>query len=504
MTSKSKKARVLMINPPHIQKKGKFARACFEPVGLAYVAANLEKEGYEVRILDAIAEAFDQYNHFDEFRETVGLSFPEITDRIKEFAPDFVGIGAPFTVRAEAIYKTVEVVKEVNPSIITFLGGIHVATYAREVLSKPGVDFIVQGEGEIICVRLLDGLLGLTNEDIYKMKDLGFKKDGEIVVNPRASGIVDLDALPNPARHLLPIHKYFEASARRRAGRYGKRAISVSTSRGCPFECTFCTTHDMMGKTYRYRSPENVARELKEVKELYGAEVIHFEDDQLTIRKDRFEELCDKIIEADLGLKWDTPNGVLASPIADEKLIEKMAKSGCYYLCVAPESGDQYVVDKIIKKRQKLVKVDYVIEKAVKYGITVDAFFVIGNVGETKQQIVNSIEYAKKIRRMGVRWCHFHVATPFDSTPLYKLAEGAGFLVEHKRSELEFVGEKRIQTTDFTVEDVDKLYTEAMSVNPYADWDKVKDVIEMFRQEPKKVVGAFYRHLLGQNASLSQ
>lgn len=498
--------RVALINPPHIQNKKFFARVAFEPVGLAYVASSLEKAGFEVKIVDAIGEAFDQYNVFDNERVTVGLSFDEICQSVEEFAPDFIGIGAPFTVRAEAIYKCSDVLKACPAlkDIPIFSGGIHCSTYPKETLSQSSIDFVIQGEGEVTSVLLLDALRD-NSPELYNLPCLAFKNDdGSVKLNARGQGIDDLDALPHPARHLLNMENYMKAAKRFRSGRGGgSRFASVTTSRGCPLQCTFCTTHDMMGRKYRYRSPQNVIDELLLLKREYNVEEIHFEDDQLTIRRGRFEEMMDLMIQHDINVKWDTPNGVLASSIASPEIIEKMKKSGCWYICVAPESGDQEVVDQIIKKKQKLTKVDFVVEHAAKLGIRVDAFFVIGSIGETKQQIMNSIEYAKKLRRLGAKWCHFHIATPFDGTPLYKLAEAHGYLVEKKGGQ-EFAGEMRIKTDNFTPEEIDEFYVAAHSMNPRFEPLRLKLALSAFRQEPLKVFKAFVRFLTTKNSHMSQ
>lgn len=497
---------VVLINPPHIQNKKFFARVAFEPVGLAYVASSLEKAGYKAYIVDAIGEAYDQYNEFDEHRCTVGLSFSEIIDRIRQLNPDFIGIGAPFTVRAEAIYRCADEIKNAAglENIPIFSGGIHCSTYPEEVLTKSSIDYVIQGEGEVTATVLLDRLIA--GERVNDLPNLAFKDEfGKCVINARSGGIENLDELPHPARHLLPMEQYMRAAKRYRSGRGGgARFASITTSRGCPLECSFCTTHDMMGRKYRYRSPENVLEELLHLKNTYDIKEVHFEDDQLTIRKDRFERILDLMIENDLNLKWDTPNGVLASSIATDELIEKMKLAGCWYLCVAPESGDQHVVDKIIKKRQKLGKVDKVVKKAADLGIRVDAFFVIGNVGETKEQIQNTINYAKKLRDLGAKWCHFHIATPFDGTPLYKLAELHGYLVTIPKTKLDFAGQKRIKTEEFTPEDVDNFYLQAHRLNPRFEFMKIKLVVSAFLQEPLKTARAILRFLKTGNSHFSQ
>src|SRR3990167_964672 len=145
--------KILLINPPHIQIRGLYARVVFEPLGLAYVAGALLEAGYPVEILDTIGEGFDRLSHHDETRDVVGLAFDAIRDRIAQAKPNIVGIGIPFTIRAESAYRIAGMVKAIDPAIKTLVGGIHVTGHANECLGQPQIDYICMGEGERIIIE---------------------------------------------------------------------------------------------------------------------------------------------------------------------------------------------------------------------------------------------------------------------------------------------------------------------------------------------------------------
>ncbi len=498
----SRRFKILLINPPHIQKKGLYPRVVFEPLGLAYVGAYLEKEGYDVSIVDAIGEGFDKFTALDEDRELVGLTYEEIGGYVREMAPQVVGIGIPFTMRAESAFKVASTVKAISSDIVTVVGGIHVSTYPEECISQPHVDYIVAGEGELPMAGLLKVIQKGSLDGLDRVKGIGFKKDGRPVLNPREEPIKDLDALPYPARHLLPMERYFEASRSFKTGRHGKKFACILTSRGCPFKCNFCVSYKLMGRIWRYRSPENVVDEIEALVKDYGVSFIHFEDDNMTLKKERVERICDLIIERGLKIRWDTPNGIMAHTIADEGVLRKMKASGCQHICVAPESGNQYVVDNIIKKKIDLGKIEEVVKICKRIGLKVDAFFVIGLVGETKEQIEDSIRFARKLRALGASRCHFHIATPFEGTEMYAEAKKKGYLVDAPDGCIR-LETPRISTDEFTVEDIDRYFTEGNKVNPVIPTDKLGLIFHLLYTEPWKLMKSSVKYFTKRLGGLS-
>lgn len=498
----NKNWKVLFINPPHIQIKGLYARCVFEPLGLSSVAAAVERAGYDAQILDTIGEGFDQLSDHDDNREVVGLSFENIEKRIREIAPHVVGIGIPFTIRAESAFRIAKIVKKVNPQTKVMVGGIHVTGYPDQCLEQGAIDYIVMGEGEGPVLELLNSIKHGDTAALDEIRGIGFKKNGALHKNIRENPIEDLDRLAYPARHLLPYDRYFSAQRVFATGRYGKRFATVSTSRGCPYTCSFCIIHTLFGRKWRYRSPENVVDEIQMLKEKYQIPYIHFEDDNLTLLSDRIVKIAELMIERKLNIKWDTPNGVMAHTIDDENIIRTLKASGCQSLCFAPESGDQWVIKNVVKKNIDLQRIVNAVKICKKVGLRSEAFFVIGFPGETKKQIENTIEYARSLRNMGLARAHFHIATPFEGTDVYYEAKEKGYLVDAPEGCIKLEC-KRIQTPDFTVKDIDNYFIQGAKLNPTIPFDKFRLAAHVAMARPVTFVKAVFKHLTKRTGSLA-
>jgi len=496
--------KILLINPPHIQKRGLYPKLIFQPIGLAYIAAVLEREKHNVSILDALGLGWNKVTELDSNRQLIGLTYEEIAGHIKNISPQIVGISVPFTIQAESAFSVASLVKKVDNKIITILGGAHITSHPLDCLTNPNVDFIVMGEGETPVVNLINALKTNSLKKLKEISSLGFKQKGALKINLRQPPFTDLDSLPFPARHLLPMDEYFKASQAMRTGRTDspyKRAAVIISSRGCPFTCTFCLSHHLWGRFWRYRSPENITNEIQELVEKYCVNHIHFEDDNLTLDKERMGQLCDLIVDRKLKISWDTPNGIRGDTV-DEEVLLKMKTSGCQELCVAPESGNQYVVDNVIKKRVNLKKIEETVKICKKIGIKVDAFFVIGSVGETKEQIQDTINFAKRLRKLGCRRCHFHIATPFEGTELYEQAKKMGYLVEAPKDCIQ-LETPRIQTSEFTVREIDQLFQEGIKVNPIIPTDKLYIALKLLITNPARFIKVSFRYLTKRQGGLS-
>lgn len=480
--------KVLLINPPNsILAKWNLPLHIFQPVGIAYIAAVLGKKGYEVKILDALALGWKNETVINGIKY-VGLTQEQIGDKIKEYSPDIVGIGFLFTPQAKEAHRTAETVKKVNPDIFIMAGGAHATALPESVLSNPNIDCVVIGEGEYTVLELVEKIKD--NQRWQQTNGIAYKEQNNRIIktNPRAP-IENLDDLPFPARHLLPMEIYFKAAKKVKSARsistFGKKWATIITSRGCPFNCIFCTVHLVMKRGFRARSPENVVAEIEYLIKNYGIEHLDIEDDNLTLKEERAKKILDSIIEKKIDIEWSTPNGIRADAV-DEELIEKMKKSGCTRTIVAPESGNQYVVNNIIGKMLDLEKINQVVRWCKKYKLLVEAFFVLGFPGETKEQMYDTIAYAKKLRKIGVDDCAFYIATPFYGTQLYKIAKERGYLDENfDAEELNTLsGEPMIETEDFTKEELKEIWGEAKKVNPPISKGRIKIAWTMFRADP--------------------
>ena len=450
---------------------------------IAYIAALLERQ-HKVRIIDAPTEGRRNLKQIDGTKYRVGLTNKEIADRIRRWSPDVVEIHIPFSGWWKTAYEVASTVKSIDKDIITVLSGLHPSARPVDSLMQPNIDFVVIGEAEYTMLELVGVLEQRTTAGLKKVRGIGYIKNGETVITPPRPAIQDLDALPFPARHLLPMEEYFAAVKEvPPRGEIRKPWTMMITSRGCPHNCIFCSVHVVMGRKWRGRSPENVVDEIEQVVHTYHVKQIDFLDDNMTLNKKRLENICDLIVKRGLDIEWYTPNGIRADGL-DENLLTKMKASGCKKIRIAPESGVQRVVDQIIKKDLDLKKVENAVVLSRKVGIKVGCFFIIGLIGETKEDILATIKYAYKLRRLGADSFYFSYATPLYGTELYEQAKRGGFLRTCFSDEALAAVEPLIETPEFTADDLRELCARANLVNPTFTRDKIIKAI----RDPKKAI----------------
>jgi len=477
--------RVCLINPPRLHPKAWGKPVVYPPIGIAYVAAVLERQ-HKVSIIDSPTEGWKNLEQIHETNYRMGLANQEIADRIKRWSPDIVEINIPFSGWSKAAFEVASVAKSVDRDIITVLDGLHPSARPVDCLSNPDIDFVVRGEPEYTMRELVGALEQGITEDLKKIEGIGFVKNGKTVITPPRPEIQDLDALPFPARHLLPMDIYFEAIKENPIrGEISKRYTIIITSRGCPYRCIFCSNHIVMGKTWRGRSPENVVDELEQIVNTYSIKQIDFFDENMTLIKKRVEDICNLIMERRLDINWYVPNGVRADTL-DEELLRKMSAAGCREIRVAPESGVQRVVDEIIKKNLNLEDVEKAVVLAKKVGMKIGVFLMLGLIGETKEDIKETIKYAYKLKKLGADHFQFSIATPLYGTELYEQAKRGGYLRENFSEEALAALEPLIETEEFTADDLLELCAQANLINQSPTRDKLVKAI----RHPKKALRA--------------
>ncbi len=456
--------RVCLINPPRIQPKAWGKPNVFPPIVLASVAAVLEKK-HTVSIIDAPTEGWRNLVELDETKYRVGLSAETIAERVRGWNPDAVIVEIPFSGWSKTAFEVVDAVKTVKKDIFVVLMGQHPTARTEACLSEPNVDFVVVGEPENTVSELVD-TFAAGKQDFRGVDGLGFKENGTTTLTGKRKFIENLDSLPFPARHLLPTKVYNEAVKENPLrGEISKPWTIVTTTRGCPYSCVFCSVCILWGRTWRARSPKNVVDELEQVVKTYGVKQVDFYDENMTLDKKRMADICDQIVERGLHIEWFTPNGVRADTL-DESLLRKMKKSGCKKIRVAPESGVQRVVNEVIGKNLDLKKVEQAVVLCKKVGIKVGCFFVLGMIGETKADIEETIKFAYKLRGLGADSLIFSIAMPLYGTALYEQAKEGGYLREGFCDYALAATEPLIETPEFTAQDLQELCVRANMANP--------------------------------------
>jgi len=446
---KRKIKKVLLFVPPAFTFKDNLDINPLPPLGLGYLGAMLGNIGIETKIVDCLIEGWN--NRVDVGGNTirVGLDFNKIGEIVKYFSPDIVGVNNLFTRQRENSHAIYGLTKKINKDIITIAGGAHSTVMPELVLSDKNVDFVVIGEGEETIIDLINFIQG--NADISALDGVGYRENGDIKIIQKSRFVSDLDKLPFPARHLLNMEKYFGLKSSHGA-RQCERFSPIITSRGCPVGCTFCSAHHVWGRPFRKRSPENVLREMIELKSKYGIEELLFEDDNFNLDIKRAEEIFDLMIRNKLGFKWDTPNGVSAFAL-NEGLIEKMKAAGCYKLNIAVESGNQDVLKNIIKKPVDLKKVKSLVRFAKSINLETNIFLIIGMPGETIRQMWDSYRFAEEL---GIYNPFISVATPYPGSELYEKCIERGYIKNSFLDNL-YITSCSISTEDWTGEDVRKV-----------------------------------------------
>ncbi len=418
--------KVLLINPPRFNEiladNPAFIdeeRGFNPPLGLLYLAGYLKKYSqYQVFGLDAQVEQLD---YDDKFKQ-----------KIKEVDPDVVGITA-MTFTLIDVLKTIDLVKraakELNKKIIIVLGGPHVHLFSQETINLPGVDFVIKGEGELPFFNLLEALEKQTS--LNSIKGLGYKEGEEIVDNPVSNLIEDLDQVPFPDRKLLPIEKYSSILGK------GRIVTTMFTSRGCPFQCAFCD-RPHLGKRFRARSAVSVVDEMEQCLKL-GIEEILVYDDTFTVDRQRTIDICDEIIKRDLKFVWDIRARV---DTVDQEVLKKLKQAGCVRIHFGVEAGTEKIL-KVLNKGIHLNKIEEVFQSTKKIGIERLGYFMIGAPAETKQDIEQTIKFAKKLNP---DYIHITILTPYPGTLIYQMALDQGVIKSDYWQEFAQYPEKGVVT----------------------------------------------------------
>lgn len=495
--------RVLLVQPPAFTNNARQDMNPNPPLGIAYIAAILEQAGYEVRILDAFIEGWDTSIRINHEKLLVGLPYDEIEDYVRDYQPDFVGITSMFTSQRKNAHKVAEVVKKVDRKIPVIFGGAHPTAAPESVIDDENVDFAVLGEGDNLIVPLIEAIKG--SGEVRHLNGLAYKDDsGNNVVVEKVDQIENLDEIPYPARHLLPIQKYFDAGIRHGGSNRGSRALSMITSRGCVYKCNFCTAYKVFTRRTRLRSAENVIGEIQQMVDDYGIDEIWFEDDQILAKRNRIIKLLDILAEK-FNLMWDTPNGV--SPwILNEELLEKMKKSGCYRVNLAIESGNQEVLDEIINKPVKLEQIPGLIELLKKYELDFSTFLVIGNISrdrvETVEEIKDSFRFARELKVIP----HVSLLTAYPGSEVLDVAEEKGYLIPEFDWDNLIIQKSQLQTPNWDAKSLMSLTKrEILKTKLYiylTDIEIQKSLVKLLITQPSsffKKLSSFSRQVLALN-----
>jgi len=395
--------RVLLVNPPTMGSSESYdlLKISMPPLGLAYIAAAAEQEGHSVSILDCAA---------------LGLDMSEAEHRIRKSMPEIVGVTST-TPQIERAMEVVRLAKKAVPGVWTVAGGPHVTMLPEQTLAEnQDLDFCVIGEGESSFVQLAEVLERARDmpKKLENIRGIAFRQDNGSIVRTQRRKPEDLEQLPLPARHLLPMKQYQVL---------GKKGLvpNVLSSRGCAYSCIFCLTPCIFGR-YRARSAESVVDEIETIHSEYGFSKFEFSDDLFTRDPKRVKKICDLMRSRGLDLEWGCSARV---DLVDRDLLGAMKRAGCSYIYYGVESGTQRILD-FIRKGTNISQINRAFKITKKAGIEIIASFMMGFPGETKKDVERTISFARKL---APSYAQFSIATPYPGTVLYKMVRRAGMLL---------------------------------------------------------------------------
>ena len=408
--------RVALVNPYFQKQTQAIAQITVgPPLGLAYIASALERNGYVVSIIDANAEC---------------LSIEETVSRVLEFKADLAGLSA-VTPTVGLCQQISEKLKKADEDILVVAGGIHPSSLPEETLKEcVSFDFLIRGEGELALVELLGALND--NSALDHIKGLVYRNLGNIIVNGAADSVENLDDLGFPARHLLKnsLYKTFDSG----------RMTSIIAMRGCPASCIYCAVSLVAGRKCRKRSPSHVIEEIESCLNKYKISFIAFLDDTFTFNKLWVHSLCDEFIMTGLcrKIKWSCLTRV---DNVDLNLLRHMKKAGCVRVELGIESGSQKILD-YAKKGISLQQTKEAFLLAKKAGLSTMGFVMLNVPGET----MDTISATKKlIMELEPDFLQVSFATPYPGTELFEICKRGNLLTSRDWSKYLFLNNQIIK-----------------------------------------------------------
>ncbi len=422
------------------------------------MAANLD-QNTEVMIFDGVRDQ---------------LTPSKLTETIKLFQPDMVGLSI-VSAASKTVLDDIRVVRRLLPDAVIVAGGPHPSLLPHEfnAAAEDSIDYILRGDAETAFRMLVARCWNQRSRDISS-RDIAdipgiWSKTRDGMVSSDIPLNQACDELGIPAWDLMPPAEY----PRVPQGEFFKNfpVAPVITSRGCPFECGFCSVAALKGKTVRFRSPDLIADEIQLLKNKFGVKEIQFVDDNLTVSKEHVLSVCEAMLNRNLDIPWSCPNGVRVDTL-DDDIVEAMKAAGCYSVSVGLETANPDVLERMNKHLDPDKAIEAV-HRVARKKIEVNGFFILGYPGDNEANIKDTIRLAK---RLPLTRAHFMLFTPFPGSREYeRLSRVSGNRVPHDAT----FAQVSYVPHGMTKKDLKRLHRRAFIefyARPAAAWKLVKAV----------------------------
>lgn len=410
--------KILLIHPPKTFPIGEQFCNIQEPLGILYIAASLRDYGYDVSVIDL--RAVDRLSVRGKFR-TYGADPDDIRGILKKFKPDLIGVSCPTMANEYDLFKTCKIAKSVHRNIPIVVGGVHPTILPERMLSQPYIDYVIMGEGEFRLRYLIEALN--SRPAVFQFDGIAYRKSGKTVINKCTSVIEDIDSLPFPARDLVDMKSYAYIN-----NKYNKHhpplliGGQVEATRGCFNSCTYCAVSKFEGRRIRFRSIKKIIAEINWLKKNYGIEEVNFVQNNMAVNKKYILDLCREL--ETLNIRSSVIAGLWPN-VLDHEIISAMAKAGFSSICLAISSASKRVLIEIMHRPVNIERIPELVKECRQQGMQVTASFVLGMIGETRSELLQSLNYPIKL---GLDGAEFLVGFPLPGTDFYDYAKEKGYL----------------------------------------------------------------------------
>lgn len=388
------------------------------PLGVTYLASVIRSEGtHDVSVLDLYAEYYKMFINkcVGNSLKVIDISGEVLTNAIKHYDPDIVGFSASFLFQHTLVKKLITLIKDAFPRIRIYMGGYPTIVPEIVMNENPDLDVLFIGESERSILQVLNAEANQKN--FSEVNGIAYRFEGKVIINNSLNLIENINEISYPLFDILPLKKYKKI--------FGRTELPILTSRSCPFSCNFCSSKLYSGRGFRPRSIKNILSELEIMKNEYDIEFLWIRDENFNAHRERAKNLLKAMMKNRLTVPWMDSNGLHVNNI-DEELLDLCKESGCEEIIFPIESGSPRVLKDIMNKDVDLDHAKKMADHCHKIGLPLQGYFVIGNPGETKDEILRTIQFSQEL---GAEHCVFSIATPFPGTRYYDAAVKNGYLI---------------------------------------------------------------------------